>query len=333
MPGSRTEERELVSALIALEDLTKHFGPIRAVDGVSMSVAKGEVLGFLGPNGAGKSTTMKMVAGFLTPTAGRAWVAGIDVVADPVGAKRQLGYLPEGAPSYGDMTARGFLEFIAAVRGFDGSERGHRVDEVVEKVAIADVLHQPIDTLSKGYKRRVGLAQALVHDPEVLIMDEPTDGLDPNQKHQVRTLIQDMAADKAVIISTHILEEVEAVCSRAVVIARGRILADGTPADLLARSRLHNAVRVELEPDAIVAAREALSGIMGVEAVEEMDGVNGARALRVVPKDGRSIAVDVGAMLSTKGIATHDMYTEKGALDEVFRQITTAPVDEVAADA
>jgi len=318
-----------VSALIAVENLSKHFGTIRAVDDISMAVAKGEVLGFLGPNGAGKSTTMKMVAGFLTPTAGRAWVAGIDVVADPVAAKRQLGYLPEGAPSYGDMTPAGFLDFVAAVRGFDGAERQSRVDQVVEKVAIADVLHQPIDTLSKGYKRRVGLAQALVHDPEVLIMDEPTDGLDPNQKHQVRTLIHDMAADKAVVISTHILEEVEAVCNRAVVIARGRLLADGTPHDLLARSRLHNAVRIELDAATLDGARQALSGIAGVDAVEELAGVNGTRALRVIPKDGRPIAVAVGAVLSANGIETHDMYTEKGALDEVFRQITTG----VAADA
>ena len=318
-----------MSDLIEIEDLTKRFGAFTAVDGVSLRVAKGEVLGFLGPNGAGKSTTMKMLTGFLTPTAGRARVAGIDVVADPVAAKRELGYLPEGAPSYGDMTPTGFLDFIAAVRGFDGAERDRRVDMAVDKVAIHDVMAQPIDTLSKGFKRRVGLAQALLHDPEVLIMDEPTDGLDPNQKHQVRELIRGMAADKAVVISTHILEEVEAVCTRATIIARGRVLADGTPADLLARSKLHNAVRVELASgDDLVAARTALAG---VGAVEEVAAMNGAVQLRVTPTGAKSIAADVGAALDREGVAVKDMFTERGALDEVLREITTQPPVQEAA--
>ncbi|WP_460019481.1 ABC transporter ATP-binding protein [Magnetospira thiophila] len=218
--------------MIVLESLRKSFGPVVAVDGIDLRVQRGEVLGFLGPNGAGKSTTMKMIAGFLDPDSGTARVCGHDVVDDPVAVKRCLGYLPEGAPSYGDMTPAAFLGFVAGIRGFDGSRRRDRVDRAVERTALQEVLHRPINTLSKGFRRRVGLAQAILHDPEVLILDEPTDGLDPNQKHHVRELIRDMAADKAIIVSTHILEEVEAVCTRAVVIGGGRVLADGTPAAL-----------------------------------------------------------------------------------------------------
>ncbi|MFN4312091.1 MAG: ABC transporter ATP-binding protein [Ferrovibrio sp.] len=215
--------------MIDIKNLVKQFGPFTAVDHISFSLAKGEVLGFLGPNGAGKSTTMKMLCGFLSPTAGSILVCGHDVEAAPLAAKANIGYLPEGAPSYADMTARGFLDFIADVRGMNGKDRDWRLDKVIDQVNIKDVLDQPIDTLSKGYKRRVGLAQAILHDPPVLVLDEPTDGLDPNQKHEVRGLIQAMARDKAIIISTHILEEVEAVCSRAIVIARGRIVAEGRP--------------------------------------------------------------------------------------------------------
>ncbi|WP_341704610.1 ABC transporter ATP-binding protein [Ferrovibrio sp.] len=215
--------------MIDIKNLVKQFGPFTAVDNISFTVGKGEVLGFLGPNGAGKSTTMKMVCGFLAPTAGSIAVCGHDVDAEPLAAKRCSGYLPDGAPAYADMTGRGFLDFIADVRGLSGRDRQWRLDKVVDQVNIKDVLDQPIDTLSKGYKRRVGLAQAILHDPPVLVLDEPTDGLDPNQKHEVRGLIQTMARDKAIIISTHILEEVEAVCSRAIVIARGRIVAEGRP--------------------------------------------------------------------------------------------------------
>lgn len=215
--------------MIDIKNLVKRFGPFTAVDNISFSVAKGEVLGFLGPNGAGKSTTMKMLCGFLNPTSGSISVCGHDVEAEPLAARRAIGYLPEGAPTYADMTARGFLDFIADVRELSGKDRQWRLDKVIDQVNIKDVLDQPIDTLSKGYKRRVGLAQAILHDPPVLVLDEPTDGLDPNQKHEVRGLIQAMSRDKAIIISTHILEEVEAVCSRAIIIARGRILAEGRP--------------------------------------------------------------------------------------------------------
>ena len=215
--------------MIEVENLVRRFGAFTAVDGVSLSVVKGEVLGFLGPNGAGKSTTMKMITGFLTPTSGRIRIAGVDLEDDALAAKRIIGYLPEGAPAYPDMTPRSFLAFIADVRGLNATERSWRLDKVIDQVNLKGVLDQPIDTLSKGYKRRVGLAQAILHDPPVLILDEPTDGLDPNQKHEVRELIRIMAPEKAIMISTHLLEEVEAVCTRAVIIARGRVVAEGAP--------------------------------------------------------------------------------------------------------
>lgn len=222
--------------MIEVNQLTKRYGSLTAVDGVSFKVDAGEVLGFLGPNGAGKSTTMKMIAGFLAPTSGRVSVCGHDVVDEPIAAKSVMGYLPEGAPSYAEMTVAAFLEFIADVRGLTGADRRGRFDDVVGRLALGRVLDQPIETLSKGYKRRVGLAQAILHDPKVLILDEPTDGLDPNQKHEVRSLIDAMARDKIIIISTHILEEVDAVCTRAIIIANGKILADDTPEHLEART-------------------------------------------------------------------------------------------------
>ena len=218
--------------LIEIQRLSKRFGAFTAVDDVSFNVAKGEVLGFLGPNGAGKSTTMKMLAGFVTPTSGTARICGEDVVDHPVAAKRHLGYLPEGAPTYPEMTVAGFLAFAARLRGFRGAELRDRVDHAMGLTTLQGVRLQPIETLSKGFKRRVGLAQALLHDPPVLVLDEPTDGLDPNQKHEVRKLIAQMAPQKAIVISTHILEEVSAICTRAIVIARGQVLADATPAEL-----------------------------------------------------------------------------------------------------
>jgi ABC-2 type transport system ATP-binding protein len=231
-----------LTALIEIERLTKRFGAFTAVDDVSFSVAKGEVVGFLGPNGAGKSTTMRMLAGFMTPTAGTARICGDDVVDRPVAAKRHLGFLPEGAPTYPEMTVSGFLQFCGRARGFHGSELGDRVAKAMALTQLEGVRLQPVETLSKGFKRRVGLAAALLHDPAVLVLDEPTDGLDPNQKHDVRNLILAMAPEKAIVISTHILEEVGAVCSRAVVIARGRVVADETPAQLAARGPSMDAV-------------------------------------------------------------------------------------------
>ena len=251
--------------MIDIRNLTKRFAQHTAVDDLSFQVQPGEVLGFLGPNGAGKSTTMKMLTGFLAPTSGTASILGCDIQTQTLEAQRQIGYLPEGAPCYGDMTVRGFLDFIAEVRGFRGAEKTLRVQRAVEQVELEKVLEQSIETLSKGFKRRVGLAQAILHDPRVLILDEPTDGLDPNQKHQVRQLIQGLARDKIVIISTHILEEVTALCTRAVVIAQGRLLADGTPLELESRSRYHQAVTLVADEALDQAALAALPGVAGVE--------------------------------------------------------------------
>jgi ABC-2 type transport system ATP-binding protein len=218
--------------LIEIVGLTKRFGSFTAVDGATFNVARGEVLGFLGPNGAGKSTTMRMLAGFMIPSSGTARICGHDVQTDGVAARRALGFLPEGAPTYPEMTVTGFLNFCARVRGFSGNELAQRVSHAVALTRLEGVLLQPVETLSKGFKRRVGLAQALLHDPPVLVLDEPTDGLDPNQKHEVRALIAQMAPHKAIVISTHILEEVDAVCTRAIIIAAGRVVADATPAEL-----------------------------------------------------------------------------------------------------
>lgn len=310
--------------MIEIKQLVKRFGPFTAVDGVTFAVKRGEVLGFLGPNGAGKSTTMKMVTGFLAPTSGTALVCGHDVVQDPQAVKEKIGYLPEGAPAYPDMTPESFLNFVAEVRGLRGKAKRDRIDEVVTKVHLEGVMRQTIDTLSKGFKRRVGLAQAILHDPEVLIMDEPTDGLDPNQKHEVRTLIREMAPNKAIILSTHILEEVDAVCTRAVIINRGRIVADGTPAQLQARSRYHNAVSVTVrgftQPEAV---REELSRIAGVADVQEVGTVNGTGTFLVVPKGGRAIVTEVSQAARMRGWQVDELRVEAGRLDEVFRSITS----------
>ncbi|MHC4417694.1 MAG: ABC transporter ATP-binding protein [Planctomycetota bacterium] len=218
--------------MISVKELRRSFGPIVAADGVSFDVEKGQVLGFLGPNGAGKTTVMRMLACFLAPDSGTATICGHDILKKPVQVRRCLGYLAENAPAYGEMTVGSFLDFICDVRQIEGKKRKQALDRIVPTCAIESVYHQTIETLSKGYQRRVGLAQALIHDPKVLILDEPTDGLDPNQKHEVRELINKMARDKCIIVSTHILEEVEAVCSRAIIIARGRILVDSTPEKL-----------------------------------------------------------------------------------------------------
>ena len=220
--------------MIKTHNLTKRYDALTAVDNVSFEVKPGEVLGFLGPNGAGKTTTMRMIAGFIAPTSGSASICGHDVASDPIGARTVLGYLPEGAPSYGEMSVQGFLDFIARLRRLEVDRRRERLAFVIERLQLGDVLHQTIDTLSKGFRRRVGLAQAILHDPEVLILDEPTDGLDPLQKHEVRSLIKTMAPNKIIVISTHILEEVDAVCTRAIIIARGKLVADDTPAGLKA---------------------------------------------------------------------------------------------------
>ena len=313
--------------MIETRSLTKTYGRIRAVDGVSFRVEPGQVLGFLGPNGAGKSTTMKMIAGFLTPSSGTASVCGHDVREEAIQARRQLGYLSEGAPSYGEMTVRGFLEFIANVRGLSGERRRQRMDDAIGRLQLESVLEQAVDTLSKGFKRRVGLAQAILHDPRALILDEPTDGLDPNQKHEVRGLIQSMAAERTIIISTHILEEVNAVCSRAIIIAAGRVLADAAPAELEARSRYHGAVSMRV-PDPL-ALRLDLSRIEGVAQVE-IDAGDGR--IIAFPRAGQRIFERVQDYLRAQKIEASELQLERGRLDEVFRTITqaTAPAKEAA---
>jgi ABC-2 type transport system ATP-binding protein len=307
---------------IALKGLTKRFGPISAVSDVTISVAAGEVLGFLGPNGAGKTTTMRMITGFLPPTEGSVSVCGIDVVDDPIAAQKRIGYLPEGAPLYGDMTAATFLDFIADVRGFRGGEKAARIAAAVDKLAIGSVFHRPIDTLSKGYKRRVGLAQAILHDPDVLILDEPTDGLDPNQKQQVRELIRDMGRDKAIVISTHILEEVEAVCTRAVIIAGGSLVFDGTPAALQQRSGRHNAVNINVSQAVVDDAHADIESLPGVARVETAGQVDGLVTLRAIPQDGQAILEEINALVRDKGIPVSELYVERGRLDDVFHDLT-----------
>jgi len=310
--------------MIEIKGLTKKFGPIAAVAGIDLRVEKGEVLGFLGPNGAGKSTTMKMVTGYLAPDSGSVRICGHDVESDPIAARTSIGYLPEGAPAYGDMTPRQFLEFIAHVRGFAGAAARSRVDTAVRKTELDAVLGQPIETLSKGFKRRVGLAQAILHDPPVLIMDEPTDGLDPNQKYSVRTLLKAMAPEKAIIISTHLLEEVEAVCTRAVIIDRGRVVADGTPSELLARSRHHNAVTLILPAAQAETAKTKLRQLAGVSTVEQSQHPNGAVELTAFPKSGALLIENVSTLALAERWDVKELYAEPGRLDEVFRAITTS---------
>jgi len=316
------ESNRTMTTLLDVRGLSKHFGPIRAVDGVSFAVERGGVLGFLGPNGAGKTTTMRMIAGFLAPDAGTAIVCGADVEKDPVAVKRRLGYLPEGAPLYVDMTPAAFLDFVAAVRGLAGALRRRRIGELVERMHLGGVLQQRIETLSKGYRRRVALAQALLHDPEVLILDEPTDGLDPNQKHEVRELIRAMAPSKAIVISTHILEEVDALCDRAIIIAGGRIVADDRPDALRARSERHNAVTLRISAGQSEAAIALLSAMPAVARVETVAAVDGTVDLLVLPADRRSIAGEVGAALQARQIETAELHSERGRLDDVFRSVT-----------
>ncbi len=304
--------------MIEVNHLTKNFGALHAVQDLSLRLVAGEILGFLGPNGAGKSTTMKMLTGFLTPTSGDISIFGHDVEQDTIAAQRLIGYLPEGAPCYDEMTPESFLNFVAEIRGYRGEEKSRRVNDVVEKMSLQKVFRQRIETLSKGFKRRVGLAQAIIHDPRVLILDEPTDGLDPNQKQQVRDLIRSLSKEKIVIISTHILEEVTAVCSRVVIISDGRVVADCTPQELEMRSRYHGAVTIRFEnsvdPEQVQTEIESMSF---VDAVENTD-----TGLTVFPADDARLFSELSKFLSERKITPESMFQEKGRLDDVFRQIT-----------
>jgi len=312
-----------MTAMVEISHLTKRFGSITAVDDVSFQVHKGEVLGFLGPNGAGKSTTMRMITGFLSPDDGSVIIGGDDLARDPVAAKKRIGYLPEGAPLYGDMTPATFLDFVADIRTLKGAAKQQRIADIIATVNLGTVLHQPIETLSKGFKRRLGLAQAIVHDPEVLVLDEPTDGLDPNQKHEVRALIRSMAEDKAIILSTHILEEVDAVCTRAMIIARGKVVADGAPAELEARSQLHNAVILELRGAQAAAAHSVLQTLPNVTAVAILEQQPDRVLYRLFPKPGVSLVTAVGEAARTHRWDVTELHVERGRLDDVFRAITT----------
>jgi ABC-2 type transport system ATP-binding protein len=312
-----------IKIMIKIDGLTKRYGPHTVVDNLSFECSAGEVLGFLGPNGAGKSTTMKMLTGFVAPSSGSASICGHDIASDALAARRRLGYLPEGAPCYPEMTPKSFLEFIADIRELHGNRRKQRLDEVIARLHLEPVLNQSIDTLSKGFKRRVGLAQAILHDPDVLILDEPTDGLDPNQKHEVRQLIQSMSADKLIVISTHILEEVEAVCSRAIIIAAGKILADNSPRQLAAQSRYHNAVRITAESAESLPAIEAAVASLG--SVKSTESNREQLSVTAIAKNGSKSAEmlqQVSQLVTGKDWNVSGIELESGKLDEVFRQIT-----------
>jgi len=319
--------------VIKVENLTKAFGPKLAVNDVSFAVERGEVLGFLGPNGAGKSTTMRMVTGFIPPTSGTITVGGHDVVLDPIRAKRLIGYLPENAPGYADMTVHGFLNFAAELRGLRGDAKKRAVNRAVELCFLENVLYQTIDTLSKGYKHRTCLAQSLIHDPDVLILDEPTDGLDPNQKHEVRGLIRRMGANKVIVFSTHILEEVEETCSRVIIIDRGRIVANGTPAELKARSALAGAVHLRTRGVDAEPLRERLAQVPGAARVEIISESQGGVVARVYPQAAAvaTLTRNVAEAAARDGWQIDEIHTEEGRLDEVFRTITLPDTVKAAA--
>jgi len=307
--------------MIKVENLEKVFGTKRAVDGITFAVERGEVLGFLGPNGAGKSTTMRMITGFLTPTAGRVSVGGHDIAEEPLAAKRMIGYLPENAPAYTDMTVHGFLTFAAEIRGLHGEKRKKAVSRVVELCFLDSVLHQSVETLSKGYRHRTCFAQSIIHDPDVLILDEPTDGLDPNQKHEIRTLIRRMGEKKAIIFSTHILEEVDAVCSRAVIIDRGRIVANGTPEQLRQKSEWAGAVTLSIVGQPEAAIKDKLGQLRSAKRVTV--AANGTHIKATAfPRSTGDGDFTREVIEATRGWQIEELHTEEGRLDEVFRNIT-----------
>lgn len=318
--------------MIRVENLSKSFGPKLAVNKISFKVERGEVLGFLGPNGAGKSTTMRMITGFIPPSEGKVSVGGFDIVEKPIEAKRLIGYLPENAPSYADMTVSGFLHFTAEIRGLRGDAKKRAVNRVVEMCFLENVLHQSVETLSKGYRHRTCFAQSIIHDPDVLILDEPTDGLDPNQKHEVRTLIRRMGEKKAIIFSTHILEEVEAVCSRAIIIDRGQIVANGTPQELKQRSDLSGAISIRVSGVDGESVKQKLQQLaQAKKAVILKEGSQKVSA-RVFPKAetvNGELARSVAELAAKENWRLEELHTEEGRLDEVFRNITMPDTAEV----
>ncbi len=308
--------------MIKVDNLAKVFGVKRAVDGISFAVERGEVLGFLGPNGAGKSTTMRMITGFIAPSSGKVSVGGHDIVDDPIPAKRLMGYLPENAPAYTDMTVHGFLSFTAEIRGLHGDAKKKAVSRAVELCFLENVLHQSVETLSKGYRHRTCFAQSIIHDPDVLILDEPTDGLDPNQKHEIRTLIRKMGEKKAIIFSTHILEEVDAVCSRAVIIDRGRIVANGTPEELRRKSEWAGAVTLVVRNTPSATITQKLTQLSPVKRAAVVKETDGKVTVTVFPKPNTNGELTRAVMEASQGWQVEELHTEAGRLDEVFRSIT-----------
>lgn len=311
--------------MIEVRQLTKRFGDKVAVDGITFEVGKGEVLGFLGPNAAGKSTTMRMITGYLPPTSGTAVIGGHDIIEASMEARKRIGYLPENAPAYPDMTVKAFLEFMAEIRGLGGGQKRRRVDETIERCFLREVRNQPISTLSKGYNQRVCFAQAIIHDPEYLIMDEPTDGLDPNQKFEVRSMIRQMARQKTIILSTHNLEEVDVVCTRVIIISGGRIVADRSPDELKAMSALAGAAYFTVSG----AGEEVLSSISGLEGVKEVKLVESTpgrlSAFAYPVRPGAPIGSAIVGFCMAKGYVLETMKMEEGRLDEVFRLVTKGP--------
>ena len=310
--------------MIRVNSLSKKFNNLLGVDQVSFEVKQGEILGFLGPNGAGKTTTMKMLTCFIPPSSGTAEICGYSILDDPLQVRNQIGYLPESAPSYEEMLVGEFLKFIAEIRGYSGMELKRRVSIVIEKTSLSEVENQMIDTLSKGFRQRTCLAQALLHDPPVLILDEPTDGLDPNQKHEVRSLIKDMSEERTILISTHILEEVDAVCTSAMIIANGRVVGKGTPDELLSQSLYRNSVTVSLKnenPRKLLDDFNQLDFVYSVEHVQ--DDREDLVTMRLYPKNKESISRKLEEYLYKKNVQLEQFTVERGRLDEVFRQLTT----------
>ena len=309
--------------MIEVVEISRNFGRFQAVNNVSFQVQKSEVLGFLGPNGAGKSTTMKMLTGYLQPSSGDALICGHSVTKQSLKARAKIGYLPESAPSYGEMQVEEFLRFAGKVRGLTGGKLNSQIEKVIEDTSLETVRKQLIETLSKGYRQRTCLAQSLLHDPPVLLLDEPTDGLDPNQKYEVRKLISQLKADRTILVSTHILEEVEAICTRAIILSEGKIVGDGTPEELLSKSIYHNAINLKISVKANQNVQQILQRIPSVEKVEIQSSNHQTLSFVILAKQGKPILEEVKECLDQNNVKVVEMYVEKGRLDEVFRQMTT----------
>ena len=308
--------------MIEVIEISRNFGRFQAVSNVSFQVQKSEVLGFLGPNGAGKSTTMKMLTGYLQPSSGDALICGHSVTKQSLKARSKIGYLPESAPSYGEMQVEEFLRFAGKVRGLTGGKLNSQIEKVLEDTSLQTVRKQLIETLSKGYRQRTCLAQSLLHDPPVLLLDEPTDGLDPNQKYEVRKLISQLKEDRTILVSTHILEEVEAICTRAIILSEGKIVGDGTPEELLSKSVYHNAINLKISVKPNQNVQQILLGIPSVERVEIQSSNHQTLSFVILAKQGQPILEEVKEHLDQQNVKIVEMYVEKGRLDEVFRQMT-----------